>query len=184
MKHWPSDAMNIESVRVDRTLLERILNALDKSPCGFHPNRRRHERIPYRGRQVILHTKQAGKDVVFIVPGRNISRGGLSFLHGQMMHLDQPCTVDLATAGGDWESVSGTVIRCRHIRGMIHEIAMKFHTLVNLESLRDIAPAVQIPTAERTADSRPDARPRPGGAIALQPLSAQRLAYGSGDSKR
>jgi hypothetical protein len=140
MSGWLASTLNIRSVRVDKALLRRILDALDNNPCNFELNRRRHRRLPYRGRQVILHTRQAERDVVFIVPSRNISRSGVSFLHGQMMHLDQPCTVDLATKDGTWLTVEGVVVRCRYIGGMIHEIGLKFGSLINLEDLRDLPP--------------------------------------------
>ena len=140
MNGWLPDALNIKSVRVDKALLRRILDALDNNPCRFEVNKRRHERLPYRGRQVILHTKQTERDVAFIVPTRNISRGGMSFLHGQMMHLDQSCAVDLATNDGNWLTVEGVVVRCRHIKGMIHEIGLKFSRLVNLKDLQDLPP--------------------------------------------
>jgi hypothetical protein len=140
MGGWLASTLNIRSVRVDKALLRRVLDALDSNPCNFELNKRRHQRLPYRGRQVILRTRQAECDVVFIVPTRNISQGGMSFLHGQMMYLDQPCTVDLATKDGSWLAVEGVVVRCRHIKGMIHEIGLKFSSLVNLEGLRDLPP--------------------------------------------
>ncbi len=142
MNNWLPDALNIRSVRVDKALLRRILDALDSNGCGFELNKRRHERLPYRGRQVILYTKQTERDVAFIVPSRNISRGGMSFLHGQMMHLGQLCSVDLATNDGNWFTVESTVVRCRHVRGMIHEIGLKFNELINLEDLRDLSSSV------------------------------------------
>ncbi len=146
MNGWLPDALNIKSVRVDKALLRRILDALDNSGAGFELNKRRHERLAYRGRQVILYTKQTERDVAFIVPTRNISRGGMSFLHGQMMHIGQQCVVDLAANDGNWLTVEGTVVRCRHIRGMIHEIGLKFNSLVNLEDLRDIRTEAPAPT--------------------------------------
>jgi hypothetical protein len=157
MNGWLPDALNIKSVRVDKALLRRILDALDNNPCNFELNKRRHERLAYRGRQVILYTKQTERDIAFIVPTRNISRGGMSFLHGQMMHLDQPCTVDLASNDGNWLTVEGTVVRCRHIRGMIHEIGLKFSGLINLDDLRDLPPgehgAVETLLPEELLDS-------------------------------
>lgn len=141
MNGWLPDALNIKSVRVDKAILRRILDALDNNANASGHNKRRHERMSYRGRQVILYTKQTERDVAFVVPTRNISRGGLSFLHGQMMHLGQPCTVDLASSDGNWLTVEGTVVRCRHIRGMIHEIGLKFSGLINLEDLRDLPSA-------------------------------------------
>lgn len=138
MNGWLPDALNIRSVRVDKSLLRRILDALDGSGCNFELNKRRYTRLSYRGRQVILYTKQTERDVAFIVPTRNISRGGMSFLHGQMMHIGQPCSIDLATNDGNWMTVDGVVVRCRHVRGMIHEIGLKFNSLINLEDLRDL----------------------------------------------
>ncbi len=139
MNGWLQDALDIRSVRVDKALLRRILDAMDNPRCGLDLNRRRHERLVYRGRQVILYTRQMERDVAFIVPTRNISRGGMSFLHGQMIHIDQPCSVDLATNDGTWLTIEGTVVRCRHVRRMIHEIGLKFTSLINLEGLRDLS---------------------------------------------
>jgi len=158
MNGWLPDALNIRSVRVDKGLLRRILDALDNSGCNFELNKRRHQRLQYRGRQVILYTKQTERDIAFIVPTRNISRGGMSFLHGQMMHIGQLCAVDLAAKDGTWLSVEGTVVRCRHIRGMIHEIGLKFNGLLNLEDLRDLEEESTIETLPADTQSE-----EPGG---------------------
>jgi hypothetical protein len=122
---------------VDKGLLRTLLDALDNNPCRFDLGKRRHERVPYRDRHGILYTTQTGRDVAFIVPTRNISPGGLSFLHGQMMHAGQACSIRLVTNEGIWLTVEGVVVRCRHVWGMIHEIGMRFKGLPDLQGLRD-----------------------------------------------
>jgi hypothetical protein len=151
MNGWLPDALRIGSVRVDKGLLQRILDTMDNDPCSLDLGKRRHERLVYRGRQVILYTRQTERDVAFIVPTRNISPGGVSFLQGQKMHVDQPCSVDLPTRDGNWLTVEAAVVRCRHVRGMIHEIGLKFTSLVNLEGLRDLSGADrgQVGTTDR-----------------------------------
>lgn len=173
MNGWLPDVLNIRSVRVDKALLRRILDALDKNLCRLAPNKRRHERLQYRGRQVILYTKQTERDVAFIVPTRNISRGGLSFLHGQMMHIKQPCCVVLAANDGNWLTVESHVVRCRHVCGMIHEIGLKFSHLINLADLRDLSgtdiradgSAVDTISAEELSDLGMEHLSRPEPAV-------------------
>jgi predicted Zn-dependent protease len=148
MSGWSSHSANIRSVRVDKGLLRSILDALDTNPCRFDLSRRSHERIPYRGRHGILYTTQTQRDVAFIVPTRNISRGGLSFLHGQTMHAGQACSVSLMTNDGNWITIEGVVVRCRHVRGVIHEIGVRFKGLTDLEDLRD--PSGSSDTAAQT----------------------------------
>lgn len=138
MKGWLPHTANIGSVRLDKGLLRSILDALDDNPCSFGLSRRRHDRIPFRGTHGILYTTQDDRDVAFIVPTRNISQGGLSFLHGQMMHVGQACRLSLVTNDGNWLTIEGLIVRCRHVRGIIHEVGMKFHGLADLKDLRDL----------------------------------------------
>lgn len=135
---------------MDKGLLRSILDALDNNPCRFDLSRRRYERIPYRDRHAILYTAQAGRDVAFIVPTRNISLGGLSFLHGQRMQAGQVCTISLVTNKGDWMTIEGIVVRCRHVWGVIHEIGVEFKALPSLQSRRDLQETIQTATQAAT----------------------------------
>lgn len=132
------NAFSIKSVRKDRAFQRRLLDAMDRHTSSFNVDQRRHKRMPYRGRQVVLYTKQSGRDVAFIVVARNISRQGLGFLHGQMMHIGQACSADLATNDGNWINVEGNVVHCRHVHGMIHEIGLEFKSEICPQDLCDV----------------------------------------------
>ena len=149
MNGWLPHTAKIASVRVDKGLLRSILEALDDNPCSFDLSRRRFERMPFRGRHGILYTTQTQQDVAFIVPTRNISQAGLSFLHGQMMHAGQACSVSLVTKDGNWLTVEGLIVRCRYVRGMIHEIGMKFSARTDLTDLGGLHETASGPPAAR-----------------------------------
>ncbi len=68
----------------------------------------------------------AGEAVPFLVPTRNISEGGLSYLHGGFVHIGTRCLVQLVTSHGTWNNVIGTVARCRHVGTGLHEVGLEF----------------------------------------------------------
>lgn len=64
--------------------------------------------------------------VVFLVPTRDISATGLSFLHGGFVHVGTRCTVQLITMHGTWNEVPAVVVRCQYVEGGVHEVAVRF----------------------------------------------------------
>jgi len=121
----------IRSVHLPESRVEEILNHLDKmEPQGGKSvdARRRNERKPFRHFDVLLSVLHPGGGVArFLVPTRDISSTGVSLLHGGYLHTGTDCKLDLPTLWGGETTVEGAVVRCDHLVGVIHLIAVMFY---------------------------------------------------------
>jgi len=95
--------------------------------------RRAHHRQPYRGRPVTVTLTQTGGTVTsFSVKPHNVSCGGISFLHGNFVHTGSTCRLTLRALDGTETEVAGRVVRCRLIRGRVHEVGVAFDSPIDL----------------------------------------------------
>ncbi len=106
------------------------LDQLDQRTSGSKPDadRRLHERHTHRiseGLEVIFDAFD-GQPVTCRVRPRNLSRGGIAFLHDAYVYPETRCTVVLVSVTDQPIEVSGKVVGCRHISAKLHEIAMSF----------------------------------------------------------
>jgi hypothetical protein len=116
------------------------------------------------GHHVILgYNPPGGTSVTFAPVVRDVSRGGLSALHSVYLHVST--RVACLFVGPDRSSglrVAGEIVRCRHIRGTVHEVGVKFsqpaaiYPFVRLENddpgYRSTSPYPAIEMAQRQFD--------------------------------
>jgi hypothetical protein len=136
-----SSVLRINGVRVDRDVLVRVLDLLDHSASPGQSEKRVGRRFRYRVPNALVYPDSTDKNIVFVVPTRNLSAEGMAFLHSHMMHTGRSCTVQLPSQTGTCVSVNATVVRCRHVRAMLHEIAVKFDSPVDLSTICHASPA-------------------------------------------
>ena len=86
------------------------------------------ERHRYRLKGLVVHIRHPGaaSATPYLVPTRNISRGGVSLLHGGFVHIGTRCLAQLITVRGSWHNIVATVVRCRYIERGIHEVSLQF----------------------------------------------------------
>ena len=127
IKHRP-----VRTIRLAADQIARILDEMDVGTTGWHCARR-DSRYRYRVHEVIVLMQQPGfsAPMAFIVPTRNISARGLSFLHGGFVHPGTICVVQLVTTRGGQQNVVGTVRRCRYVQSNVHEVAVHFKNAVD-----------------------------------------------------
>ena len=117
----------IDTLRQARSQTNDILDALDEVQLA--PGRGE-QRIGTRHRwrlKVEVHlTQPGGNKSVCQVVTRNLSAGGMSFLHGGYLHTGTTVTARLITIDNARVSILGTVVRCRHVRGRVHEVGVAF----------------------------------------------------------
>lgn len=130
-----ADVVRIDAVRVDKVLLGKMLDLMDKSRSEVGSELRRGYRLRYRVRNAVVYPCSSDKTVAFIVPTRNLSADGMAFLHSHMMHIGRPCIVQLPSRTRQWVVINATVVRCRHVRAMLHEVAVKFDKPIDLPSV-------------------------------------------------
>ncbi|MEM7230112.1 MAG: response regulator [Planctomycetota bacterium] len=124
---------------LDLTARERdeLLDALD---ADRRIHRGQHERSfprhQYRvaGVPLVVDHPDGGQSA-FLVDARNLSRGGISVLHGGYLHVGSHCRVSLRDTTGNFTTRRGVIVACRLIRGAAHEIGIQFASQLDLKSI-------------------------------------------------
>jgi len=112
-----------------------LLDQLDaQEPQGGRAvnGKRRNDRFPFRHfctRLSVLHPGGGRGD--FLIPTRDISETGISILHGGYLHLGTDCTLELPALWSANINVDGAIVRCDHVMGVIHQIAVMFYNKID-----------------------------------------------------
>lgn len=112
-----------------------ILAALDRgSASAAGRDRRRQTRVPYERRAgLIVQMHHPGGSIEnYLVRVRNLSTGGVGFLHGSFVYTGTYCVMTLLTINNRAVRVEGKVVRCRHVRKHVHEIGVRFDEPIDL----------------------------------------------------
>jgi len=115
-------------ISFNRTEYEAVLGRMETGATApTDEDGRRRERHEYRESDIPLIIEHPdGGTSRFLVFGRNISRNGISVLHGGFVHNGSVCRVTLGQLGGDTMTVVGEVRHCRLVAGSCHEIGIMF----------------------------------------------------------
>ncbi|MDQ7012358.1 MAG: PilZ domain-containing protein [Planctomycetota bacterium] len=127
---------------------------LDKLDCNAGAAKatikRTFTRMPFRVPSLTLSlTHPGGSKTSVLVVCRNISRGGIGLLHSAYIHTGTRCTVDLPRLDGEVDHVEGSLVRCSHITGQVHELGILFDDQISMERYLDLDPATGYSTFER-----------------------------------
>jgi hypothetical protein len=123
---------------IDGEFLNEVLEELDSVRVDSRHERRKFSRQVYRSMNVVLIAKEAGGEIAFMAASRNLSRGGISILHRQMMYPKDRCRLVLPLQEGKRMLVSAQIVRCRHVRGITHEIGIRFDRPISASDLEDL----------------------------------------------
>lgn len=132
------DDNQIDSLRLCAEQKKQILDNLDRLAAagGIEAQKRDQTRFEYRAGDISVKIFVTHFDVRnFVVCARNLSRGGLAFLHGTFLYEGTRCEACLMRLSGEAMLVTGRVVRCRHVTGRVHEIGMEFFEKIDLEAL-------------------------------------------------
>ena len=105
--------------------IKAILDRLDQADSSVDTSRRRSARYGWRSR-VLLYLGEGGREVPYEAPTRNISVGGLSFLHGYMISPGQEVWLRFPGPGWSTRDVAARGCRCRRLEGRIYEIGVRW----------------------------------------------------------
>lgn len=92
---------------------------------------------------------QTGSKVVLPVATRNISRGGIAVLHSSFVYPNSRCHVRAVLEGGHKLDIKGTVKRCDHIGGKVHELGIKFDNEISTKDILGLDPMQEAYSLER-----------------------------------
>lgn len=124
-----------DSLRMSPKEQDEILSELEgRSARQRSSERRTDERLRYvQSALLFLQVRHPGGTTSnYLVRTRNLSKTGIGFLHGSFLYSGTPCTVSLRTPQNKFVDVEGTVVRCSHVRGHIHDVGVKFVKPVKL----------------------------------------------------
>lgn len=125
----------VRTIRLHESVIESILKRLDQTDSGSTRPACAAERHRFRTKAIIVGMQQPGDASMksFLCPTRNVSRTGLSCLHGGYVHVRTRCTIQLTTQHGTLYPVPGTVVRCSLVERNIHEVGIQFEMEVDPE---------------------------------------------------
>ena len=123
-----SDPTIRNSLLLDGVLYQRLLSKLDESGRKQKPSPDRiFRRLSYAHAKIAINIESEGHNQrTLIVATRNLSQGGISILHSSYMYSDTQVSVDLITNTGVITPCHGSVTRCEHRGGRVHEVGIKF----------------------------------------------------------
>ncbi|UCD76725.1 MAG: response regulator [Phycisphaerales bacterium] len=106
----------------------RLLARLARDPARkLGKCKRKHRRYSYRTLDVAMSiVHPGGGQSRLLVTSRNLSAGGIAFLHGGYLHAGSECTLALMRRDGTPICLAGTVRHCRHLQGACHEVGVQF----------------------------------------------------------
>lgn len=98
---------------------------------------------------------------------KDLSRDGVGFLYnGRVIYPKTRCLVLLPSLHDGVIQVEGVVVRCRAVRHSIHEVGVRFNSLMDVSKFIDLESEGEKPTegaaGETAGASAPPAPPSPG----------------------
>lgn len=144
---------------LDQAVYRELLNKLEhqhhSGGSGLKAPNRTHTRLQYHEPYLDLEFQTIeGHNRSITVAARNISRGGLSVLHSSFTYTGTRIRTKLNRIDGKPHHATGTVVRCNHRGGVVHEIGIRFDTpIIVQEFIRpDIMQCVRTHERVRTRD--------------------------------
>lgn len=91
------------------------------------------KRYPHVRRVALRIMHAGGQKTSHLVRSRNLSVGGMGFIHLSFLYPDTPCHVAIQTRHGESVALSGRVSWCRHVAGKSHEIGLRFNQIIQID---------------------------------------------------
>lgn len=141
----PSDIKPIETLRFSDRDREELLESVETASVKPVQDDRRRLRVQYTQAKAVLSLfSETGAATKFVVMPRNLSRLGVAFVHGRFMFPDTRCEVMIQKLDQKWEAVAGVIKSCRHVQGMVHEIAVVFDEAIDLPAYVELTPEQEM----------------------------------------
>lgn len=121
------------SARLPEPLRQELLDRLDRHASAEEAlrhdraNKREDLRLPYRQNDIEVTVEHpAGGVSRLLLCSRNLSPGGIAFIHGGFIYPRSRAKLMLIRLDGQVQLITGTFVSCRHVQGLLHEIGLKF----------------------------------------------------------
>lgn len=115
--------------------LDEVLDILDRGGAADPSSTvsRADARWPFRQPSVrvrVVHP--GGTEVELRMACRNLSRNGAGLLHSAFLYPGTRCVLNLPHPDEGESAVGGSIVRCQHRTGILHEIGVKFDAEIDL----------------------------------------------------
>jgi len=141
MKSKPNAPAKVNSLRIEMRELNALLDRIEQTQNRDASPDREHVRWSFRVNYAELTIEHAGGSSVMIpVATRNLSRGGISVLHSSFVYPGSSCHIRVVSERGDALSVPGSVVRCNHVGGTVHEVGIRFNEQISTKELLGLDP--------------------------------------------
>ena len=128
----------IKTIRLSQRELAAVLEEIERLGGGEAVAQLRCEpRLPLADAAPILVrvSHPGGSTVELVVKARNLSSNGIGFIIGSFLYADTSLTVYLTRRDGELLTVPGRVVRCVHIRGLVHDVGVRFDKAIDLSQV-------------------------------------------------
>lgn len=171
---WKRDD-HVDALRIPPVEQQQILNELETADrVAPEAVLRKTPRYRYAVQEGIA-IEPEGLTASFVVCPRNISAGGISFLHGSFLYPRSACRLTLRTVDGEYVIAAGCVVRCRCVRGRVHEVGVQFAEPIDVEDFV-VAKEGAPPPASATTVSGCEVTEYPAAAVVDIARQLQELA--------
>lgn len=128
------------TIRLREAELLALNKELDAASTGGD-FKRRTVRWDFLKGSVRIEVSQPGGAITNLrYAARNLSSDGVGILHRSYVHAGTGCNVYLPKPDGTETAVAATVMRCKHFKGLIHEVGIKFKKAINIRDFMSVDP--------------------------------------------
>jgi len=118
----------IKAIKLDRDLIEEVTKTLDAAQRNVTTERRKAPRAATEITACILHLPQ--RDVsdipAYVVPTRDISNTGITFLHGAFIYPGSKGILQLISSKGQWKNVVIQIVHSTYVAHGLHNTGARF----------------------------------------------------------
>lgn len=122
--------------------LEKIRAFLLQSHrTGGGSARRKYRRWPFPHDSLLVELRQtSGMTTPLEFAAVDISADGVGLLHSKYVTVGTACIVHLPDLTGGSKAIEGVVVRCRHVRGTLHDFGVRFTQPIRLREHTPLDP--------------------------------------------
>jgi hypothetical protein len=124
----------IDTLRLTDEQWQNLSEKIDRDDANS-TGLRVHARVIYRKlSQIAVAIQQPnGEWSKYVVRSRNLSPGGIGFIHGSFIHVGSLCRVILKDTNSKVVCLDGTIKHCGLIESTAHDIGVQFNKEIDLQ---------------------------------------------------
>jgi CheY-like chemotaxis protein len=162
------DSLRI-SPREENDIIAELAQGSAMPTAQTSKERRLNNRVPYLNEAgLFVQMRHPGGSVVnYLVRTRNLSPTGIAFLHGSFVYNGTACVLALHDRNGKMVGIEGKVVRCKLVRGHVHDVGVRFNRTLDLQQFASegqIA-AAAVAAAAVTTPETSEELPRFNGSV-------------------